>query len=191
VVQARQDVQRLRAQLADVEGQIKAFQARVEAAPKREQEILSLTRDYEELRDNYSSLVKKKMEAEMASKLEQEARGRQFRVIDPAYLPEQPSFPNRPLFALMGALMGVAAGVGLAIGADFIDPTIKDVDDLGAVLPYPVLAVISHVKPKHQRQLARHPEEPIAGRPTARQADDEDSGARRPGRARGGGRNAS
>jgi capsular polysaccharide biosynthesis protein len=156
-----------------VEQSIVVFQARVEAAPRREQEILSLTRDYEKLGENYSALLSKKLDAEMAARLEQHSKGQQFRIIDPAYMPEEPSFPNRGLFALAGALCGLLLGVGMAVVADFLDPSIKDVEELRAALPYPVLAVFPYVKPRDQRRLS-------AMSPDATQPDS--SGRRKVGR---------
>ena len=70
---------------------IAAFQARVESAPRREQEILELTRDNQELSENYAQLLAKKFDAEMASRLEQQQGGRQFRILDPASMPERPT----------------------------------------------------------------------------------------------------
>ena len=63
--------QALASRLAEVDERIAAFQARVEAAPRREQEILVLTRDNQKLSENYAQLLAKKFEAEMAARLEQ------------------------------------------------------------------------------------------------------------------------
>ena len=155
ILEARRDVAVLNGRLGEVEGRIAAFQARVEAAPRREQELVSLTRDYDKLNDNYSKLLTKKLEAEMAARLEQEAKGHQFRILDPAYLPEQPSFPNRSLFALAGAVAGLLLGIGLSVAVDFLDPAVKDVEDLQGVLDYPVLAVMPYLSRREQRRLAR------------------------------------
>ena len=148
------ELQELKARLAQVDSRIAAFQARVEAAPRREQEILGLTRDYQKLSENYSQLLAKKLDAEMAARLEQQQGGRQFRILDPASLPERPSFPNRSLFALAGAIAGLLLGAGLAIVVDALDPTLKDADEAAAVLGLPLLAVIPFVPRKRQRRLA-------------------------------------
>ena len=164
LVEAQAEVERMRGRLADVDRRIASFQARVEAAPRREQEVLGLMRDYQKLSENYSALLSKKLDAEMASRLEQQQKGQQFRVLDPAYLPERPSFPNRGLFALAGALVGLLLGVGLALTIDVIDPTMKDAESVAAAFSFPVLAVIPYVKPRDQARLAQLPLDAPPGR---------------------------
>ena len=161
--QAWLEVQALRGRSADVDRRIAAFQARVEAAPQREQEIQGLTRDYQKLSESYTQLLTKKLEAEMAARVEQRYKGQQFRVIDPAYLPVQPSFPNRGLFALVGGLAGLLLGVGLAIVLDHLDPTFKEADEVSVALNLPVVAVIPYVKLKDQQGLAALPMEAPIG----------------------------
>jgi len=154
VLATPQEVEALRSRLADVERRIALFQARVDAAPRHEQEVIALRRDYQMLREKYSALLAKRFDAEIAAHLERRSKGRAFRVIDPAVMPEAPSFPNRGLFAVAGALCGLLLGVGLALLVDFLDPTIKDVQELRTALSYPVLAVIPYIKPRDQRRLA-------------------------------------
>jgi len=155
--EARLEVQAQRERLADVDRRIASFQNRVEAAPRREQEVLGLMRDYQKLNENYSALLSKKLDAEMASRLEQQQKGQQFRVLDPAYLPERASFPDRGLFALAGALVGILLGVGLAVTIDVLDPTMKDAESVATAFSFPVLAVIPYVKPREQARLAALP----------------------------------
>jgi len=163
VREARIEIESLRARLADVDRRIAAFQERVEAAPRREQEVLGLMRDYQKLSENYSALLSKKLDAEMAARLERQQKGQQFRVLDPAYLPEQPSFPNRGLFALSGVGIGILLGIGLAVTVDALDPTIKDAESVRTAFNFPVLAVIPYVKPRDQARLARLPLDAPAG----------------------------
>jgi uncharacterized protein involved in exopolysaccharide biosynthesis len=137
VREARIEIESLRQRLADVDRRIAAFQERVEAAPRREQEVLGLMRDYQKLSENYSALLSKKLDAEMAARLERQQKGQQFRVLDPAYLPEQPSFPNRGMFALAGLGIGILLGVGLGDHGDALDPTIKDAESVRSAFSFP------------------------------------------------------
>jgi uncharacterized protein involved in exopolysaccharide biosynthesis len=155
--EVRIDVEQLKSRLVDLDRRIASFQGRVEAAPRREQEVLGLMRDYQKQSENYSQLLSKKFDAEMASRLEQQQKGQQFRVLDPAYLPERPSFPDRFLFGLAGAVGGLLLGLGLAVTVDFLDPTMKDAESASSAFQIPVLAVVPYVKRKEQERLAALP----------------------------------
>ena len=144
--QTRAEVEPLKVRAAGIDRRIAALQARVDEAPRTEQLLSSLTRDYQKLNENYLTLLNKKLDAQMAQKLEERWKGERFRVLDPAYLPEQPVSPDPMLFLLGGVALGLGLGLGLAYVAEFLDRSVKDVDELEDALPYPVLATIPHVR---------------------------------------------
>jgi polysaccharide chain length determinant protein (PEP-CTERM system associated) len=139
------EIRSLESKRADLEARIGSFRARVEQVPRTEQELATLTRDYQKLNENYLALLTKKLDAKMAAKLEQRWKGEHFTILDPAHLPEQPYWPNRPLLLGMGLFIGLTLGIALAVAGEFFDNTIKDQDDLESLIPYPVLATVSHV----------------------------------------------
>jgi polysaccharide chain length determinant protein (PEP-CTERM system associated) len=153
--QTRVEMRSLRAKRDDVEHRIGAFQARVELAPRTEQGLATLTRDYQKLNENYLALLNKKLDAQMAEKLEKRWKGEHFRILDPAYLPESPVFPNRMRFLLMGLAAGLALGLACAFAADFLDDSFKSPQDLEANVSYPVLAVIHSVSSRRRRPSRR------------------------------------
>jgi polysaccharide biosynthesis transport protein len=142
---ARREVRALEGKRDSLDQRINDFQARVEVAPRTEQEMFTLTRDYNKLHENYSALLNKKLEAQMAEKLEKRWKGENFRIIDPARLPESPVFPNRLLFLVGGLGLGLFVGLAASIGAELLDHSIKNIRDLETVLPYPVLATVPHI----------------------------------------------
>jgi len=81
--------QRLKAQMT-------TYQTRAEAAPTRETELTELTRDYDTLQKLYTGLLAKSEESKMAANLESRQGGEQFRILDPARVPQRPFSPNRP-----------------------------------------------------------------------------------------------
>jgi polysaccharide chain length determinant protein (PEP-CTERM system associated) len=143
--EARLEIQNLEVEIASIEGQIKDHQQRVERTPKHEQELLTLQRDYNNLKQSYDSLVNRKLEAEIAVNMEKKQKGEQFSIIDPARLPEKPVSPDlRRLFLIMLAA-GLGLGAGLVALLDFFDSSLKKPESLETDLGIPVLATVPKI----------------------------------------------
>jgi uncharacterized protein involved in exopolysaccharide biosynthesis len=145
LAQARQEVLNLKTRILGIDRRIAEVQSRVDHAPRTEQELASLTRDFQKLNENYLALLNKKLDAQMAQKLEERWKGERFRILDPAYLPEQPISPNRVLYAAAGAGLGLLAGLALALSAELLDRSVKSARQLQGAIPYPVVATITHI----------------------------------------------
>lgn len=130
------------AQEQELEASIQEYQARIEAVPTRESELVELNRDYGTLQQMYVGLLLKKEEAEIAADLERRQVGRQFDIVDPAPLPEEPFSPNRPLITIAGAVLGLGLGLALVGLFEYRDLTLRTDDEVLAALSLPVLAVI-------------------------------------------------
>src|SRR5438093_8134402 len=91
-------------------------EGRIARMPEREQELMILLRDYDNMQRNYQSLLDKRLSAKVAENLEKRQKGEQFRIIDPANLPQKPDKPD--LLRIM--LLGLAAGCGLGFGGAFV-----------------------------------------------------------------------
>ncbi len=111
-------------------GQVKVLQARMETMPMREQEMSQTDRDVLMYRDNYKSLLEKKMSADMAADLEKRQKSERFTILDPARMPEKPFRPNRA--GILGG--GFAAGIGLGLVMIFLcelrDKSVKKEDEV-------------------------------------------------------------
>src|SRR6202043_4156839 len=108
---------------------IKLYQDRVQSSPVVEQQYKELTRDYQTALDFYNDLLKKRDQSAMATDLEHHQEGEQFRVLDPANLPDKPSFPNRPLFALGGLAGGLGLGLAIAFALEMKDTSMRSERD--------------------------------------------------------------
>ena len=136
-------------------GLIGAYQARVEATPGRESELVALTRDYDTLRGRYQQLLSKREDARIASNLEKRQVGEQFKIIDPARLPERPESPDRVRINVIGLLAGLVAGLGLAALLSYRDTSLRTEDDVLVVLALPVLAAIPRLTTSLERRRRR------------------------------------
>src|SRR5579862_8232168 len=73
---------------------VAAYQSKVDAVPTREAEMIALTRDYSTLQSMYTGLLAKRQDSKVAANLERNQIGEQFRVLDPARVPQRPYSPN-------------------------------------------------------------------------------------------------
>ena len=142
IYQANQVIQGRTRDQARLHSQIGMYQSRLSLSPGVEQQFKELTRDYSTALEFYNDLLGKESQSKMATNLERRQQGEQFRVMDPANLPESPSFPNRPLFAAGGLGFGLALGIGISLLLEMKDKTIRTESDVKFFLQVPTLALI-------------------------------------------------
>jgi uncharacterized protein involved in exopolysaccharide biosynthesis len=142
-----------------VDEQVAAYQGRLNQAPIREQQLADLTRDYEQSKSNYDSLLKKQMQSQLATNLEKRQQGEQFRIIDPPSLPNKPVSPDRLKLSLIGLAAGLLLGIGLAVVVELIDDRVRNEDEITRIVKVRILAGIPHlatpeeVKKQHRRKI--------------------------------------
>jgi polysaccharide chain length determinant protein (PEP-CTERM system associated) len=135
---------------------INEYQAKIDALPKRESELTELTRDYSTLQTAYSTLLLKREDSKIAANLERQQIGEQFRVLDPASLPQRPFNQLQRI-----AVIGSAAGGGLVLGVlaiaalEFLNSTFRREDEVLRLLKLPVLALIPVMTSAQQHRRAR------------------------------------
>jgi uncharacterized protein involved in exopolysaccharide biosynthesis len=136
--QATRDQQRL-------QEQIKVFQGRVALSPAIEEQYKQLTRDYDTAQKFYEDRLANRKQSEMQTAMEREQQGEQMSILNAASLPDDPSFPNRPLFAAGGLALGLGLGLGLALWLEMRDTSLRTETDVQAALDLPVLSQVPWV----------------------------------------------
>ncbi len=126
----------------ELQAQVSGYQAKVDAAPTREAELKELTRDYETLQNTYTSFLAKREDSKVAANLERNQSGEQFKVLDPARLPERPYSPNVMKIDLVGAFLGLSFGLGLVGLLEYRDSTFRTEGEVAQLLKLPVLALV-------------------------------------------------
>jgi uncharacterized protein involved in exopolysaccharide biosynthesis len=103
--------------------EVERYQSRLNLAPVREQQLSSLLRDYELIKESYADLLSKELESQLAANLEKRQEGQQLRLLDPPNLPTIPSSPKRMKLSLAGLAAGILLGVVAAFLFEFwVDP---------------------------------------------------------------------
>jgi polysaccharide chain length determinant protein (PEP-CTERM system associated) len=122
---------------------IASYQAKVDALPARQSDLVELTRDYSTLQQSYATLLQKHEDAKIAANLVHRQIGESFKVLDPASLPQRPSNSIQRLGAIAGGLGGgLVLGLGFIALLEFQDSSFKSERDVIQVLSLPVLALI-------------------------------------------------
>jgi polysaccharide chain length determinant protein (PEP-CTERM system associated) len=162
-------VQQLRAQLhameqgiaqkkrdqATIQGQLRTYEDRIAASPEVEEEYKSVTRDNQTSHAFYDDLLKKMNDSKMATDLEKRQQGEQFRVMDEANLPEEPSFPKRGVFVAGGIALGLVLGL-LTVGLlEYLDTALRSERDVWAFTKLPTLGVIAFTGEESEAKTKR------------------------------------
>jgi hypothetical protein len=132
----------LEGQRGGVESQIKVVQERIAKAPEVEQQYKNLLRDYDNLQAKYQQLKDKQIEARISQNLEEEQMGERFSVVEPPQLPAEPAAPDRGKLLLMVLAGSFAAGAGLVVVLEMMDPALRGQRAVAAALGSPPLVTV-------------------------------------------------
>ena len=151
----QQEIWRLETDIANTRKQIAVYTSRVEDTPKREQELMSLRRDYQNIQMTYDSLLGRKLEAEIAVNMERKQKGEQFRILDSARMPQRPVKPDMRKLFIMVVGAGLAVGGGIIFLLEYINNSFKRPEDIEADLKVPVLCSVPQIISRKTRLLKR------------------------------------
>ena len=120
----------------------KSHERRVERFPGVEQELLTLERDYANMKGNYAMLLDKRLHARVTENLEKQQKSGKYRILDSAGLPRNPVKPNKPRVLVLGLLFGCVFGVGVSVLRERLSPQFRRAEDVEVVIGPQLLAAI-------------------------------------------------
>ncbi len=145
LIETTLEINNLIAEITDLQKQINIYQKRVENTPKREQELLSLRRDYQNIQASYSSLLNRKLEAEIAVNMERKQKGEQFRIIDTARMPQKPIKPDMQKLFILTIGTGFGTGFGIIFLLEYFINSFKKPEEIESAFEIPVIGTIPRI----------------------------------------------
>jgi hypothetical protein len=151
----RVEIANRQAEIKDEQNKINQYQARLNMAPVMEQQFADITRDYDQSKADYETLLKKKNESEMSTDLEKTQQGEHFRMLDPPNLPVRPYKPNRLQLCGLGFMVGLVLGGGFAFGKEKLSGKIYSEREIKKLVPFDVIAEIPPIETLHEQSSRR------------------------------------
>jgi polysaccharide chain length determinant protein (PEP-CTERM system associated) len=139
------EIDSVKRQVAMLQNKKDGYRGRIEASPRVEEGYRTILSERNNMQAKYDDLMKKYMEAKVAHGMEKEQMGERFTLIDAAKLPEKPVSPNIPAILLIGLILGIGAGAGVASLQEYNDQSVRGFDELARVTGFPVLASIPEI----------------------------------------------
>jgi len=134
------------------EGSLKAAldRAKAEAAQQNQAAIQYslLKQDVETAKQLYTDFLQKMNQ----TKIQEHEQHNNLKMIDPPQVPSAPLGPNRARTILIGFLLSLVAGTGLVLFLEYLDNTVKTVEDVARYAQLPALSVIPALSGRRTRR---------------------------------------
>ncbi|MDE1900878.1 MAG: hypothetical protein KGI37_04430 [Alphaproteobacteria bacterium] len=144
-------LQAQRAQLAKQQAQ---YQKAVMQNPQAQEEMASLTRDYDNAQLRYRELKEKKMSADMELQMQQDRKGARLTLIDPPELPGS-THPRKIVLFIAGFMLSFMGGIASVAAAQIIRKPVVGAASLESVVGVAPLISIPHIYTREERDRAR------------------------------------
>ncbi len=138
-------IERIKRTRADIEKQIAELDIRISRTPQVERGIDTLERDYENSKRKYEEMKSKQLQAELSKSLEEEQKGERFTLLEPPLRPDKPVKPDRPKLFMLGLVLSMVAGLGVAGLAEAVDGGIRGSRALASVTKLTPLVTIPYI----------------------------------------------
>ena len=146
IASAEMEIRSLNQEKKQVEAKINHYQQLIDNTPLVEKEYNDLIRDQQADQLKYQEIMSKLMEAKVSQGMEESQQAERFTIIDPALTPERPAKPNRLAIVLIGFVLALGFGVGLAAVRESLNTSVKNTDELIRSTGLPVLGNIPLLK---------------------------------------------
>jgi len=137
-IQAEAEIAAGSAQQVAIGGVVAESEKQLNKLPAKEQGLARVMRDAMVAQEIYVMLAKRHEEARISEVMQPT----DVQVIDVAVAPSKPISPNKSLYVMIAGILGLVIGVGLAFVLEYMNKTVKTIEDVKQYLDLPVLGSI-------------------------------------------------
>ena len=128
-----------------LEKRIAQLDTHISQTPQVKRGLDALERDYENIKRKYQEMKAKQLQAELSMSLEEEQKGERFTLLEPPLFPDKPVKPNRPKLFMLGLILSIMSGLGVAGLAELLDGGIRGSLALASVTKMRPLVTIPYI----------------------------------------------
>jgi len=148
LLNAEAEVESLVAATKKLDEQLAQLRQRDRALNESEARLANLEQEVALCKANYTTYSEKSEQSRIDAALQNE-RITNVNVIQPANLVAKPVSPRKAVVLILGILGGLGLAIGIALLAEYVDPTLKTPDEIEERLSLPVLLSIPRVAQRH------------------------------------------
>ncbi|RMF63283.1 MAG: polysaccharide biosynthesis tyrosine autokinase [Calditrichaeota bacterium] len=138
---ARREMIGIQQELEQTKREIAQQEYKLKQLPARESELSELTRRNSVLAKKYQDLLAKSQDATISAAVETG----DIEILDPAIVPDAPTNKDKKQKAILGGLFGILLGMGVVVVTEFLNKTLRSVDDVRRYLKLPILGTIPQI----------------------------------------------
>jgi polysaccharide chain length determinant protein (PEP-CTERM system associated) len=151
----RIEVANHQSEIRDLQAKVGQYQGRLNMAPVVEQQFTDITRDYDQSKANYDSLLAKKNQSAMSTNLEKTQQAEHFRMLDPPNVPTKPYQPNRVVMSGIGLIVGLVFGAATAFCREKLGGKVYTENEIKKLVPFEVMSEIPVIETPEEQVAHR------------------------------------
>ena len=146
----------LNVRVGEYKNRVATLEEMVDSIPRIEAEYKELNRDYGVVSKQHNTLLQRRESARLSGDVEQNASGVKFRVIDPPFVPLEPTEPDKLLLHSGAFIVAIGMGGGLALLLSLLRPVVCNRRSLEHLAGLPVLGSVSFIASAGAKKKALH-----------------------------------